>query len=70
MDFLGKVNKDICEDKDMYEKKSIKPNLDLAGAPCFALFGFEPENFVSLITTSRIVGWAAHFQEQRVENPS
>lgn len=57
----------VCDSlkNTMYERKGILPNLDLAGAGCFRLFGFSAPHFVSLITMSRMAGWAVHVAEQR-----
>lgn len=52
----------------MEGEKGIFPNLDLAGAPLFQILGFEPQHFVSVIASARIVGWLAHYHEQ-IQDP-
>ena len=55
-------------EREMGERKGIKPNLDYPSGPAYHLMGFDTEQFTPLFVASRVVGWTAHIVEQRESN--
>ncbi|PIQ25562.1 citrate synthase [bacterium (Candidatus Blackallbacteria) CG17_big_fil_post_rev_8_21_14_2_50_48_46] len=72
---LGKMNgemkwyemSDLLE-KDMLEKKGMKPNVDFYSASVYFVLGIPIDLYTPIFALSRISGWVAHILEQYGNN--
>ena len=60
----------LCDtlEKEMWERKSLPPNLDFYAAPIFHLLGVEIPLYTPIFAASRVFGWMAHYDEQVGDN--
>lgn len=52
----------------MRERKGIYPNVDFYSASTYYAMGIEPEMYTPIFAVARVIGWCAHFIEQRADN--
>lgn len=52
----------------MLEKKGIYPNVDFYSASTYFAMGIDPEMYTPIFAVARMLGWCAHFIEQRADN--
>jgi citrate synthase len=55
-------------ERAMWESKKIPANLDFYAAPIFYTLSIPIETYTPIFAASRVVGWAAHYNEQLVNN--
>ena len=51
-----------------HAEKGLWPNVDLYSGAVYRYLGFPADLFTPLFAASRVVGWAAHVDEQHRDN--
>jgi citrate synthase len=60
----------LCDEveRSVWDAKKLPANLDFYAAPVFYLLGIPIEVYTPIFAAARIVGWVAHYNEQRAAN--